>query len=92
MTLELLGVTVEVEVATALRVAPEESVIFVNIAKDVGLLLKFVVELVIPSFDTVMTFEDKVVPSVEFRGVLFCQLLISVLTTFSLVVVATGAA
>lgn len=61
MTVELLGVTVEVE-AAALLVAPEESPVVVNVARDVGILLKFVVKLVIPPFDAVVTFEDEVMP------------------------------
>lgn len=50
-------------------------------------------ELFIPSFDTMVTFEDKAVPSVDLRGVLFGRLLISVLfTTFSLALAVVGAA
>lgn len=62
MTVELLGVTVEVEAAEALLVAPEESPVVVNVARDVGILLKFVVKLVIPPFDAMVTFEDEVMP------------------------------
>lgn len=69
--MELLGVPVEAEVATALLVtAAEKSPVVVNVTKDVGILLKFVAELFIPSFGTIVTFEDTVVPSVDVRDLL----------------------
>lgn len=93
MTVELLGVTVDVEAAAALSVTPEESPVDVNVARDIGILLKFVAELFIPPFDTIMTVEEKVVPSVDLRGVLFGRVLISgFFVTFSLALAAAGAA
>lgn len=92
MAVELLRIAVEVEVAAALLVTPEESSV-VNVAEVIGILLKFVAELFIPPFDTIVTFEDKAVPSVDLGGVLFGRLLISVLfVTFFWALTVVGAA
>lgn len=91
MTVELLGVAVEVEVVAALLVTPEKSPV-VNVAKDIGILLKLVAELFIPSFDTIVTFEDEVVPSVELGDVLFGRLPISLLFITFFLALAVGAA
>lgn len=74
MTVEVLGVSVDgrpVEFAAEFVVTLEKSPGIVNVAEDVEFLLKFVAELFIPSFDTIVNAEDKLVASVvDIKGVL----------------------
>lgn len=87
VTVELLGVPVEAVTAA------EKSPVVVIVTKDTGIPLKFVAELFIPSFDTVVAFEDTVVPSVDVRDVLCGQRLLPLLLiTFSLALAVSGTA
>lgn len=91
MPVELPGVAVEAEAGAALLVALEKPPAVVSVTG--GILLKFVAETLVPSFDTVVTFDDKMVPSVELGVVLFGRLLISVLfLTCGLALAAVGEA
>lgn len=86
VTMELLGVAVEVEVAAALLVTPEKSPIVVNVAEDTGILLEFVADLFFVLLGTV-------VPSVDLRDALLGHLLTSeVFVTFFLALATVGSA
>lgn len=91
MAVKLPGVAVEAEAGAALLVTLEKPPVVVSVTEGVGFVLKFVAFL--PSFDTVATFEDKSVPSVDLGVVLFGRLLISgIFVTFGPALAVAGEA